>query len=146
VSNNISQLVYFADPARVVESLKVRRLLDGGVFGDDLTALFEIVEVDGGVVQVKNVGDPLANESWIGITDNCGLNIQYDVVYGDANGDGTTDAQDMNLIWTNRGAAANDSPFDMDGDGNINALDINNAWHFRNSAAPDKPTGHDCSK
>jgi hypothetical protein len=127
--------------------VEVRELLDGGALGADVTADFTFT-ASGSTLKVDNTGAPLANQTWYAVRgiDGCfDFDLQYGVVYGDANGDTRTNAFDLNDIWRNRADPAPEcSPNDINADGRVNAFDLSAAWLNRNSEDPGKPSGHSC--
>jgi hypothetical protein len=128
--------------------VEVRELLDGGALGADVTADFTFT-ANGSALKVDNTGAPLANQTWYAVRGIGGcfdFDLQFGVVYGDANGDTRTNAFDLNSIWMNRADPAPDcSPHDINADGRVNAFDLNAAWGNRNSEDPGKPSGHFCA-
>lgn len=140
--------IEYSDDVTVAQlnSIKVRELQSSGQFGADIAHEFLIVDEGGGFVTLQNNGIWLENATWYAVTDSCN---QFDflVKYGDVDGDGETDALDVNTIW--RHAGSGDPSFDVNGDGVVDMFDAQLAWKYRDvhvHPTPLKPTGHDCQQ
>jgi hypothetical protein len=128
----------------------IQELLDGGAVGADLSASFTYTVEGGNVLKIAENGDVFSNGTWYGVFSGtwggvAAFEVDYRVVYGDVDSDGTTGGLDANDIWGARGAAQGEcDKYDIDADGNIGGLDANDAWGNRGSTAGPKPTGHGC--
>ena len=151
--NNCMRLTFdgaIPDPVLAGE-VEVRELLAAGGFGADLSASFTFTVEGGNVLKVAENGDILSNETWYGVLNTGGwsgvapFEVDYRVIYGDVDNNGTTTGLDASDIWGNRGPASDCSLYDIDGNGDITGLDASDAWGYRNSADPGKPDGHACS-
>ena len=130
-----------------LDSIGVWELIDNGL-GAEVTSEFSIVDNGSGLVTLTNDGTPLENETWYGVRGvaGCPLELQFVTVFGDADGNFTTNAIDLSRIWVRRGNVASAcDPNDIDGNGTINAIDVNAAWANRGPFVPAKPSGHQCS-
>ena len=145
IMRNTIQLEYSDDvTVAQLDSIEVRALLPNGQFGADIAREFLIVDEGGGFITLKNTGIWLENATWYAVTDSCN---QFDLLvkYGDVDGNGRTDALDVNTIWRNTDSG--DPTLDINGDGEIDMFDALLTWKFRDvhvSPTPPKPTGHDC--
>jgi hypothetical protein len=146
-AGTVIRVQYPSDHTASIPLIQVQELLDGGLFGADVTDQFIIVDEGGNSVLLTNNGTPLLNRTWYAVSDGCNQ-FDFVVMYGNVDGDGDTDALDANAIWINRLNPVNDdTPYDVDGDGDVDALDVNAAWNNRDAlvpAVPAKPTLHTC--
>lgn len=132
--------------------VKIRALQAGGGFGADLSGQF-LFSVEGGdTLRIEEDGNVLADETWYGITTTegdwgsvCSFEMDYVVVYGDANGSNFNDFGDLSDIFGNQGAASDNNRFDVNGSGFVDFGDISDAFGFSGSFAPAKPDGHVCT-
>ncbi len=140
-------------PAPNPGDIKIQRLLAGGAYDPtDLSNQFTFTVVGGNVLKIKENGDVLSNQTWYAIR-NTGswagaapFKLDYRVVYGDVDNNGSTTAADASDVWGSRGPAPDDcSRYDIDANGSITASDASDAWGFRGSTAGPKPSGHTCS-
>jgi hypothetical protein len=153
VRNNVFRLTFDGDITQPSPGdILIQEAQPDGEFGAvDLSGSFSYSVEGGNVLRVAESGDALGNETWYSIRNTggwanvAGFEVKYVVVYGDADGNGTTGATDISDIWGSRGAAPDDSRFDMDGNGTVGATDVSDAWGSRGSSAPDEPSGHPCS-
>jgi len=129
-----------------LNSIEVRMLLPNGQFGGDIANEFLIVDEGGGVVTLLNSGIWLENATWYSVTDTCN---QFDLLvkYGDVDGNGATDAIDVNAIWAHAGSS--EPLYDINGDGDVDMFDALLTWKYRDVHVPPsspKPSGHDCQQ
>lgn len=123
----------------------------GGYIGLDLSDQFTFTVEPGDILKIAENGDVLDNGTWYGIVNSgwsgvTAFKVDYRVVYGDVDNNGSTTAADASDVWGNRGPAAGDcDPYDVDGNGSITASDASDTWGLRGSVAPAKPAGHACS-
>ena len=133
--------------------IEVRELLDGGLFGPDIAPLLTITVENGNVLTITEAGQVFTNGTWYGVT-NSGLwcdagnfQVDYAVVYGDANGTFFTSATDLSAVRANfadLGVTPDNSRYDINKVGGITATDLS-AARADFSDLLIKPTGHGCS-
>ncbi len=143
--------------APVPGEIEINELLGPGVYGPDISASFSISVVNGNVLTITEVGNVLSNETWYSVR-NVGnwceagdFEVDYAVVYGDADGFGGTSFGDLAAIFNvlqnglPPNSLADSSRFDIDGFGGISFGDIAAAFNFNNSSAGAKPGPTGCS-
>ncbi len=154
-ANNIVRLTFDQDINVPNEGeLLIRELLDGGLFGPDLSSSFTVtVENDNGghprVLKIQENGTALTHRTWYGISSHswgsvCDFEVHYVVQVGDASNDAQVLAFDVSAINSEipTFSAADDDRWDINGDGRILAFDVS----VTNGSIPSfnvaKPGGH----
>ena len=154
IANNVIRLEFGGTiEAPLPGEIEIRALLPGGGLGVvDLSAWFTPTIEGGNVLLLTEDGSVLSNETWYTIVNTGAWSCvapfkrDYVVVFGDANGDAYSNANDINEIWANRAdGVPRESRFDINGDGRVNAFDVNVSWANRDSGDQGKPDGHVCS-
>ena len=136
-------------PALADGDFKVVELLDGGLYGADLSGSFTLA-VAGDVATLTENGEVLSNQTWYGIMPADGVAVAPFVVHlcvqmGDANNDGRVLPNDLSLINTIVPSFSVEPTerLDINGDGRVLPNDLSLA----NTAVPTlsrpaKPAGH----
>lgn len=155
VGNNILRYVFDIDVDPPAPSeIEVRELLDGGLFGLDLSAFFDISIEGTTVLKVAEIGEVLLNETWYAVINTgawCSaeaFQVDYVTVFGDANNSGDTSFTDLSAINSFISIDfSDDSRFDINTIANVSFADLSAANSFipLPTVAPAKPSGHVCS-
>ena len=158
IGNNVLRFEFDRGVAAPVPGqIEINELLGSGVYGPDLSASFDITGENGNVLKITEVGTVLSNETWYAVRNigNWGeagdFEVDYAVVYGDADGFGGTSFGDLAAIFNvlQNGLPANSltdsSRFDIDGFGGISFGDIAAAFNFNNSSAGANPSPTGCT-
>lgn len=133
--------------------LLIRELLDGGAFGPDISANFVFSIEGGNTLKIEEPGQVFSNETWYAVMntgDWCDaetFQVDYAVVYGDANNDRVTSFGDLsaiNALASDPADTPDNSRFDINTDGQVSFADLSAANSFNGSSALNKPTGHGC--
>ncbi len=137
--------------------IEINELQGPGVYGPDISGSFDITIENGNVLKITEVGNVFANETWYAVRNVGNLcaagdfEVDYAVVFGDADGFGGTSFGDLAAIFNvlQNGLPANSladsSRFDIDGFGGISFGDIAAAFNFNNSSAGSKPGPAGCT-
>ncbi len=125
----------------------IQELLDGGLYGPDLSASFDMT-LEGSTLRIQDTAGTLAHRTWYAIRnttpcDGIGdFELQFVVQVGDADGNRFVTPADVGLVNASPvGAVADDSRFDIDGNGFRTAADVGLA-NAGQGGLPSKPTGH----
>ena len=153
--NNILRLPFDVDlnTVPVAGEIQVRPLVDGGTFGADISGSLVITVEDGNILTLTETGQVLTNGVWYGITNTGGwsgvadFQVDYAVVYGDANETLFSSATDLSAIRANfldLGLTPDNSRYDINTIGGITATDLS-AARADFSDLLLTPSGHGCS-
>ena len=131
--------------------VEIRELLPKGEVGPDLSGEFLFSLEDGGsVLRVAEIDEVLVNGSWYAVR-NTGkwtsaqeFEVDYVVVWGDANNDRVTSFIDISAINAYYGDVSDGSRYDVNGSGDVSFVDLTATSAFVGSAASVKPDGHGC--
>ncbi len=138
-----------ADPTAPGE-VKIQELLDGGLFGADLSAGFSMTVEPGNILKIRDNAANLAHRTWyaVRVENDCdwdgvsAFEVQYVVQVGDADGNRFVTPVDVGQVNASPvGAVADNSRFDIDGNGFRTAGDVGTA-NAGQGALPPKPAGH----
>lgn len=156
--NNVLRLTFESElkTAPVHGEIEIHELLEGGLFGPDISAQFVFSIEDGNVLKIVEPGQVFTNESWYAVMNTGGwcdaedFEVDYAVVYGDANNDhvtGFTDLSAINASMSDPIDTEDNNRFDINTDGQVSFTDLSAANEFNGSIAliDNKPTGHGCS-
>ena len=143
--------------APLPSEIEINELLGPGMYGPDISALFTITVEGGNVLKITEVGNVFANETWYAIrnvgswVEAANFEVDYAVVFGDADGLGGTAFGDLAAIFNvlQTGPPPNNLPdssrFDIDGLGGVAFADLSVAFNFINSTPGPKPTPAGCT-
>ena len=157
--NNVLRFLFdiTLDKVPAPGDIEINELQGPGVYGPDISASFDITIENLNVLKITEVGTVLSNETWYAVRNigNWGeagdFEVDYAVVYGDADGFGGTSFGDLAAIFNvlQNGLPANSltdsSRFDIDGFGGISFGDIAAAFNFNNSSAGANPSPTGCT-
>ena len=133
--------------------IEIRELLDSGEFGADLSEDFTFTVESDNVLRVGENGQVLENEKWYAVLNTgnwaCSdaFQMNYPVVYGDADGGKFTNFADLSLINQNLVSnAEDDDRYDIDVSGAVNYADISLANdNIGSEATVNPPSEHACT-
>ena len=134
--------------------LEIRQITNGGAVGADISDQFTFIVENGNVLRISEEGAAaFVNEKWYGIMNTgnwagvANFEVDYRVVFGDANNSGFTNFADLASINANFvDPAADNDLFDINASGFVNFADLAAANSFNGAAAKDpKPSGHGCN-
>lgn len=159
IGNNILRFIFGADLTTVPApgEVEIRVLLDDGLFGVDISDQFVFSIEASNVLKIVEPGQVFVDEAWYAVMNTGGwcdaanFQVDYPVVYGDANGDRTTGFADLSAINANQSGleeTPDDSRFDINTLGGVSFNDLSAANSVNGSQAllTNKPTGHTCPK
>ena len=154
--HNIVRIYFDRDiPPALPGQVQIREMLDGGLFGPDLSNQFSFtvegdLNADPRILRIWENGTSLSHRRWYAISNLGGwppvmpFELQYVVQVGDAGDDGQVLAYDVSVI--NAGiptyAASDDERRDLNGDGRILGFDVRVANGSIPSFTVAKPSGH----
>jgi hypothetical protein len=157
-ATNTVRLTFNQDiTAPTAGQIVIQKLLDGGLYGPDLSAGFTFeVAADPNqanqprILKIRETGTSLTHRTWIGIRNTGGwsaatnFEVQYVVQVGDANGDGKVLNSDLSAIFPRIPTlnASDQERADVNGDGNVLNNDLSTVFPRIPSLAVPKPSGH----
>lgn len=150
-ANNVAVLDFDTNiTAPAAGEIEIVELMAGGATGSDLSGDVTM-EVVGGT-SLRITGLDLADKTWYEIrntgnwSDVGPFRVQYEVAYGDANGDGRVLQTDLSAINSDiPNFNAGDSRLDINGDNRVLQTDLSAANAGIPNFGTNIPAGHDCN-